>query len=485
MNQSKRNLLADIPRKERTLLNTDWYQLTTCDMNFRAGLNQREVFEMFIRKGPMGRAYGIACGLWWGLAYTQFRISKMERDFLIANHISREFADYLYSVTPEELFRGIDVDMMSEGSVFFPMEPVIRVKGPTIPVQLLESWMLYCFNYSTAVASRARAIREVVGPEVKLAEFGMRRAPFGAASFASYSAVIGGFDYTSNTRAAIQYGIEPKGTVMHAQIQRFPTQLDAFRFIYRNSPDKSRVTFLLDTYGFERGLQDLETIAKEMRQEGYEPFACRLDSGELVPQSQQVRSAFPTILIGISNDLQEFILSDHLLNGLILDMGGIGTHAVLPPPIGGIYKLTGIFGSDGMIVGKMKTSSDLEKETNPGAHIVYRIYDVRSYGRETLEKSIVALEGEARKYDETKESAICPMLPIIRNGQFTDDIATPKKRLEHAKEMAEYTYGTLPGPYRAIRNAPAFPVELSEELKTLKTCLKEVIYAAQENCPRR
>lgn len=467
----RQNLLKGIPREERTRLSTDWYQLTTCDMNFQAGLSQREVFELFIRTGPMGRAYGIACGLWWALAYTQFQISRKGRDFLIANHISREFADYLYSSTPEELFRGVDIDMMEEGSVFFPMEPVIRVKGPTIPAQLLETWMLYSFNYATAVASRARAIREVVGPDVKLAEFGMRRAPLGAASFASYSAVVGGFDYTSNTNAAIQYGIEPKGTVMHAQIQRFPTQLDAFRSIYRNASDRSLVTFLLDTYGFEKGLRDLETVAEEMAREGYEPFACRLDSGDLATQSQKVRSAFPAILIGISNDLQEFILSDYLRDGLMLDMAGIGTQVVLPPPIGGIYKLTAIVHPDGMVVGKMKTSSDSGKETNPGSHAVYRVHDASGMLRE----SIVAREGESFMPQDDKFLVSDALFPVMRNGRLVVDTPTPEERLQRAKKIAKRTYETLPIPYREIRNAPIFPVKFSKGLQEMKASIKKLL----------
>ena len=342
---------------------TDLYQLTMTACYVGEGVDQRPAsFELFARRLPHQFGYLVAMGLAQALEYLeQFSFSVEQISALQATgifaHAPAEFWDLLVSAR----FTG-DLWAVPEGTIVFANEPLLRVEAPLWQAQLVETYLLNTLNYQTLIATKAARIRDQAGDQATLLEFGTRRA-FGpqAALWAARAALAAGMDATSNVLAALKLGQNPSGTMAHALVMALAAlegdEDQAFRAFHRYFPGAA---LLIDTY-------DSLAAAKRLaeRRDAAPLTAVRLDSGDLVSQSQQIRRLLPNVKIVASGDLDEFEIQRLHQAGAAIDAYGLGTKLVTGSPVNGVYKLVEI---DGIPV--MKEASD--KTTYPGRKQIFR-----------------------------------------------------------------------------------------------------------------
>jgi nicotinate phosphoribosyltransferase len=347
---------------DRSLL-TDLYQLTMAACYQAEGLDDRPAsFEVFVRRLPTHFGYLIAMGLEEVLDYVQgFGFSEAQIAALQRTEIFDAVPgiDRFWAQLKTATFTG-NIWAVKEGTAIGANEPILRIEAPLWQAQLLETYILNVINYQTLIATRSARLRDVAGPEAQLMEFGSRRA-FGpqAALWAARAALAAGFDSTSNVLAALQLGRKPSGTMAHALVMALTAlegsedqAFDAFR---RSFPDKA---LLIDTY-------DAIDAAKRLAAVGKPVVSIRLDSGDLVSQSQKIRALLPDTKILVSGDLDEAEIARLRSANAPIDGYGLGTKLVSGSPVNGVYKLVEI---DGIPV--MKEAEG--KITYPGRKQIFR-----------------------------------------------------------------------------------------------------------------
>jgi nicotinate phosphoribosyltransferase len=254
-----------------------------------------------------------------------------------------KFLDYLGDLKLE-----IDVDAMPEGTVCFAQEPLMRVQGPILQCQLLETALLNIINFQTLIATKAARIVLAARGEAVL-EFGARRAQgIDGALSASRAAFIGGVAATSNVLAGKCFGIPVKGTHAHSWVMLFDSELEAFETYADALPNN--VVFLVDTYDTLEGTRRAVEIGRKLRQNGHDLLGIRLDSGDLAYLSIEARKildagGFPDAKIFASNDLDEHLITSLKEQGAQIAVWGVGTRLITghdQPALGGVYKLTAV-----------------------------------------------------------------------------------------------------------------------------------------------
>jgi nicotinate phosphoribosyltransferase len=371
---------------------TDFYELTMAQAYFTAGVAETPaVFNLFFRKHPFGGGYTIACGL------------SAVTDFIENLHFDAEDIAFLARQTDdrgERLFTGafldwltnlkltLDVDAIPEGTVVFPQEPLVRVRGPLAQAQLVETALLTLVNYSSLVATKAAAVVQAAGGSPVL-EFGLRRAQgIDGGLNASYAAYVGGCNATSNTLAGRLYGIPVKGTHAHSWVLSFASEQEAFDAYAQAMP--ANATLLVDTYDTAGGVRAAIETGKKLRQRGFDLAGIRLDSGDLAYLSIQARemldaAGFTQTRIVASNDLDPLTITSLRDQGSRIDTYGVGTKLVTcydQPALGGVYKLVAIAdGPEGSWRTPIKISEDPIKITVPGILGVRRFYDATGNAR--------------------------------------------------------------------------------------------------------
>lgn len=202
---------------------TDMYQVTMAYVYWKSGkLNDTAVFDLFFRKNPFHGEFTIFAGLSDCLTFVEnFHYSKSDIAYLksiLPPHTEKEFFDYLINISPNDL----TIYAIEEGTVVFPKIPLIRVEGPLILVQLLETTLLTLVNFASLITTNAARYRLASGNNKKLLEFGLRRAqgPDGGLSASKY-AYMGGFNATSNMLAGKMFNIPVSGTHAHSFITSF------------------------------------------------------------------------------------------------------------------------------------------------------------------------------------------------------------------------------------------------------------------------
>jgi nicotinate phosphoribosyltransferase len=255
------------------------------------------------------------------------------------------------------------------------------VSGNLIECQLIESILLCHINFQTLIATKAARMWEASNHGV-IVEFGLRRAqgPDGALS-ACRAAFIGGAEATSNVLGSAVFTVPVKGTHAHSWVQSFPSELEAFRAYARLFPRES--VLLVDTYDVLRsGIPNAIIVARELEQSGHRLSGVRIDSGDLAFLSKRCRemldqAGLAYVKIIVSNELDEFVISDILAQGGNVDVWGVGTNLVTGAgqcALGGIYKMVE---HNGKL--KIKLSNNPEKTTNPGIKKVLRFYDAGDF----------------------------------------------------------------------------------------------------------
>lgn len=366
--------------KQNLTLLTDFYELTMMQGYFKNKSNERVVFDAFYRNNPSGNGYAITAGLEQVIDYIK-NLHFNEDDIAYLRSLmifDDDFLDYLRNFK----FTG-DIYAIPEGTVVFPMEPLVKVIAPIMEAQLVETAILNMINHQSLIATKAaRVVNAAKGDGVM--EFGLRRAQGpDAGVLGARAAVIGGCIGTSNVLCAKLYNVPALGTHAHSWIMSFEEELTAFRQYANLYP--GNVTLLVDTYDTLRsGVPNAIQVFMEMRDAGNMPshYGIRLDSGDLAYLSKKARkmldaAGFKEASICASSDLDEYLIDSLKAQGAAIDSWGVGTNLITSkdcPAFGGVYKLAAIE-KDGIFIPKIKLSENSWKITNPGNKTIYRIYD--------------------------------------------------------------------------------------------------------------
>ncbi len=478
--------LAAVYRSSLALL-TDLYQLTMAYAYWKTGLGRRQaVFHMFFREKPFGGAYAVACGLATLVELIEnFRFEPMDLEYLagLKGNDGRplfepSFLDFLAQ------FRWtLDLDAMLEGTVVFPQEPMVRVQGPLLEAQLLETPLLNIMNFQTLIATKAARVVQAARGEPVL-EFGLRRAQgIDGAISASRAAYLAGCAATSNVLAGRLFGIPVRGTHAHSWIMCFESELDAFQAYAQVMPNNC--IFLVDTYDSLEGVRHAIQVGQWLRQQGYRLVGIRLDSGDLAALSIRARqmldeAGFTDAVIVASNDLDEFLIENLKLQGANICIWGVGTRLVTgfgQPALGGVYKLSAIQDAQGQWRDTIKLSEQTAKVSCPGILQVRRftrqgeamadgIYDIRS-GLPTPCTLIDPIDITQRRSIPADTEGEDLLVPIFRQGQRVLDLPD----LESARRRCQEQLALLPPTVRRFVNPQTYFVGLEESLFDRKTQL--------------
>ena len=456
-------------------INTDLYQLTMAAGYFDNGINYPATFELFVRRLPYNRSYLVAAGLEQAIHYllnirfTEDAIAYLKSQ-LSFQHVSDAFFDYLRAFR----FTG-SVHAMPEGTIFFPDEPIIRITAPLIEAQIVETYLLTTINYQTIVATKAsRVVHAAQGRAI--VDFGSRRAHGPQAGvLAARSSYIGGCVGTSNVLAGQELGIPIVGTAAHSFTMTFDTEMESFEKYYKVFPDHT--VLLIDTYDTLEGAKRATKIGQKLK-------GVRLDSGDLVSLSKQVRcildeASLNHVNIIASSDLNEYKIADLLAHGAPIDMFGVGTELVTSrddPTLSGVYKLVEQE-REGVVNFKLKLSS--EKATYPGAKQVYRCVDEKGNYVEdilSLSERRKPLKIELKSVGNAVKKDDRPLIvPVIEAGELCYDLPG----MDEIQERAAENLSHLTEQYKKIEGAAEYPVKKSAELEALRATVEDEINRAK------
>ncbi len=472
---------------------TDLYQLTMACGYWKGGHAEQEaVFHLTYRRPPFGGGYAIAAGIAPALAYLE-RLSFTADDLAYLATLQdatqrplfpQGFLDYLGA-----LKFTCTVDAVPEGSVVFPHEPIVRVRGPILQAQLVETALLDIINFQSLIATKAsRVVMAARGAPVL--EFGLRRAQgIDGGLAASRAAYIGGTSGTSNVLAGKLFGIPVRGTHAHSWVMFHRDERTAFRAYADALP--GNCTFLVDTYDTLDGVANAIEVGKELRSAGYPLLGVRLDSGDLAHLSIEARrmldeAGFGDARVVASNDLDEYVIGSLLEQGAKIDVYGVGTRLVTAydqPALGGVYKLGATRGADGTWHEAIKLSEQPIKISNPGVLQVRRLRRGKELVADVIYDSEAGLSGtDLHDIEDPLRPAFTPafetgedlLVTILDHGQPTrppEDLATMRARA--AADLAALSPRT-----RRFLNPQPFPVGLDDHVHTRK---QQLIAAAREH----
>ncbi len=441
-------------RPEDYGLLTDLYQLTMSACYLGEGLETEwGSFELFTRKLPSGFGYAIAMGLESVIDYLeQVSFTEAQLESLRETGIFSQTGDRIWEFLANFRFEG-DLWALPEGTAVFPHEPILRIDAPLWQAQLLESYLLNVVNYQTLIGTRAARIRDVAGDRALLLEFGTRRAFSPQASlYAARAALAAGFDSTSNVLAAFKLGRKPTGTMAHSFIQALVamegSEANAFTAFHHHFPGAPLLIDTFDTVAAARYL------ANRLEGDEIELHGVRIDSGDIVTLSQQVRSHLRDVPIFASGDMDEWEIARLLAEGATLDGYGIGTKLVSGEPFNGVYKLVEV---DGIPV--MKKSSG--KATYPGRKQIFRRVEGGQWIGDRL--------GLAEESPEPGEE------PLLQRVIVNGDRQQPLDSLETISKRTRDTVMQLPGEVRDIHQPQVPEVEISQELTNLRDRVSQTL----------
>jgi nicotinate phosphoribosyltransferase len=432
--------LLSLSTEDYSLL-TDLYQLTMTACYAGESLDRSAAsFELFVRKLPKGFGYLVAMGLAQALEYLeQLRFTPDRIAQLQATAVFKNAPAKFWELLATAEFTG-DVWAVPEGTAIFANEPILRIEAPLWQAQIVETYLLNTINYQTLIATRAARLRNIAGAEATLLEFGTRRAFSPQASlWAARAAIAGGLDTTSNVLAALQLGVQPSGTMAHSLVMAIDalkgSEQEAFDVFHRYFPG---APLLIDTYDPIAAATELAARVKagELKLSGV-----RLDSGDLISLSKQMKSILPGVDIFASGDLDEWEIAKLRAANAPIDSYGLGTKLVTGSPVNGVYKLVEIAG-----IPTMKKSPG--KMTYPGKKQIFREFKHGRFDRDTLG---LTTEGEGL------------LQLVMAQGnrlQPDDELATIRQR-------ADLNVASLPAELCDIDYAKTDPVDISPALEQL------------------
>jgi nicotinate phosphoribosyltransferase len=423
---------------------TDLYELTMAASYFAHGLDHEATFDLFVRTLPASRRFLVACGLDDALTYLEgLRFTDDDLAFLSSlGRFDAAFLDYLRELR----FTG-DVWAVPEGEVVYANEPLLEVTGPLIVAQLVETYLLNTMASQTMVASKAARVALACGDR-PFVDFAARRTHGrDAARWGARASVVGGASGTSLVTAGRAFDLELSGTMAHSYVMSFADEREAFCAYARDFPDG--VVLLVDTYDTVEGARHAAEVARELAPEGIRVRALRLDSGDLLALSQEVRAlldeaGLENVGLFASGDLDEHHILELLAAGAPIDGFGVGTQlgtSADAPYLAAVYKLV-----EDAAGPRIKLAPG--KATLPGRKQVFRLDD----------RDVVA------ERDEPFAGGRPLLEPVLRAGQRL----APSPAVGDLRERCQRAVAALPSRLRTLhgREVP-WPVEVSPRLRAL------------------
>lgn len=474
---------SEIYRTSLALL-TDLYELTMAYGYWKAGVSDREtVFNLFFRQQPFDSGYTVACGLAYAVDYLKsFRFTDSDLRYLaeLRGSDDQPLFDRAFLEHLRNLELTCDVDAVPEGTVVFPQEPLVRVRGPIIPCQLLESPLLNMVNFQTLIATKAaRVCQAARGAPV--IEFGLRRAQGvdGALAVARAS-YVGGCAATSNVLGGKLFNIRPMGTHAHSWVMSFGTEDEAFQAYAEAMPNNC--VFLVDTYDTLDGVRRAVEAGRRLRERGHEMLGIRLDSGDLAYLSIEARkildeAGFADAKIVASSELDEHVIESLHEQGAKIDVWGVGTKLVTAyddPALGGVYKLTATRNPGQEWQYKLKLSEQAVKITTPGIQQVRRFFDEQAFIADMIYDEQLGVGEDCtiidpadptrrRRIPSDAESTEL-LVPVLRSGRVVYDVPP----LDDARRRAREQLSRLHAGIRRLVNPHRYPAGLERRLHDLK-----------------
>ncbi|XP_018053396.1 PREDICTED: nicotinate phosphoribosyltransferase isoform X2 [Atta colombica] len=508
---------------------TDLYQITMAYAYWKSGkMNDHAVFDLFFRKNPFQGEFTIFAGLEECIKFlNKFHYSPSDIKYLKSTMpatVDQRFFDYLQSLTA----RNVTIYAIDEGSVVFPRVPLIRVEGPLIMVQLLETTLLTLVNYASLMATNAARYRMAAGKNITLLEFGLRRAqgPDGGLSASKYS-YVGGFDGTSNVLAGKLFNIPVCGTHAHAYITSFTciSDLQGKTLAHKQTGDildvlelackhreaiaddlealasqasdgelaalisyavafPERFTALVDTYDVKRsGLLNFCAVALALNDLGYRAVGIRIDSGDLAYLSNVARDIFEKIaikydipwfaklMICASNDINEETIISLNEQSHKIDCFGIGTHLVTcqrQPALGCVYKMVEINNEP-----RIKLSQEVGKVTIPGRKDAYRLYGSDGYALIDLLQITTEDPPQVMQkilcrhpFQQTKRANVTPSRVESLHKVYWKDgkLYQPLPTLQEVRNRVQESLNTLRNDHKRNLNPTPYKVAVSDTL---------------------
>ncbi len=472
---------------------TDLYELTMAYAYWKNGMAEDEaVFHLFFRKPPFQGGYTVACGLESVIdTIKKWKFEREDLDYLATLRsptgdllFERDFLHYL-----AELKFSCTLHACREGEIVFPYEPLLRIEGPILQAQLLESVLLNLINFPSLIATKAaRMVYAAKGDPI--IEFGMRRAQgIDGALTATRATYVGGCAATSNTLAGKKFGIPVGGTHAHSWVMAFESEYESFQAYAEALPHNC--IFLVDTYDTLDGVKNAIEVGRFLKKEGRPLLGIRLDSGDIAYLSIESRklldaAGFEETLIFASNELDEHLIADLKAQGAQVAVWGVGTNLVTgkgQAALDGVYKISA-FRKKGTSKWRycLKFSERMSKTSDPGILQVARFRDPKlGYIADALYDVHTSLEGGCSIVDpldpiRSRELAAHVeredlLIPIFEQGKCVYELPS-------LEEIRAFSTGRLALFDRSIKrfyNPHSYPVGMESSLYQCKLKLVEDI----------
>lgn len=476
---------------------TDLYQLTMAYGYWKQEkAEQSAVFHLFYRTNPFQGGYVVAAGLETVVQFLQtYRFSDADLTYVakIPGSDGKPIFDGAFIDYLRALKLTVDIDAIPEGTVVFPNEPLLRVRGPILQCQLLETALLNIVNFQSLIATKASRIVRAAGEDDVL-EFGLRRAQgTDGAMSASRAAYVGGCSATSNVLAGMKFGIPVRGTHAHSWVMSFESEQEAFQAYAEAMPNNC--VFLVDTYDTVEGVRRAIEVGRSLQKRGHRLVGIRLDSGDLASLSLSARSlldeaGFGDTKIVASNDLDERLIQSLKLQGARIDVWGVGTKLVTAfdqPALGGVYKLGAIAADNGEWRPTLKISEQLVKTSTPGIQQVRRFFGPDGLATcDMIYNELQSPQSPAQlvdPYDPTLRRTMTPassfkdlLQPVFRAGQLAISLPSIHDvRSRTIQQLKVFAPGIL-----RFDNPQKYTVGLEQQLFDLKSRMVSEARRAKE-----
>ncbi len=453
---------------------TDLYQLTMAAGYWKLGMADREaIFHLFARKPPFGGGWAVAAGLGPALALLEgWGFDRADLDYLatLTGNDGGPLFEEGFLRHLEGLRFSCDVDAVPEGTLVGPPAPLLRIQGPLLQAQILETPLLTILNFQTLIATKAARIALAAGDDPVL-EFGLRRAQgIDGGLSASRAAYLGGAAATSNVLAGRLFDIPVKGTHAHSWVMVFEDEPAAFAHYADALPNNC--VFLVDTYDTVEGVHRAVAAGRALRARGHELAGVRLDSGDLGALAVEARrildaGGFPDAAVVASNDLDEHRIAALKAAGAPIGVWGVGTRLVTAhdqPSLGGVYKLGAVRDADGAWQPRIKLSENPVKVSIPGCLQVRRHVDPETgfFAGDTIWSAHHGGPPAAQGPDDHDL-----LVPCFRGGQRVDEPVP----LAVSRARARASVQRLAPADRALSPEGAYPVSLAPPLAAARAAL--------------